>query len=65
MFELCLGKENGLKATDVWDCEYDLLIALGCDTIKNDDMNGYNVLTKQEALSKYNFDWEKMATKIG
>ena len=65
IFELCLGKDNGLKATDVWDCEYDLLSALGCDSIKTDDLDGYNIVTKQEALSKYNFDWEKLAKKIG
>jgi len=65
MFELCLGKDNGLKAIDVWDCEYDLLGALGCDSIKTDDLDGYNIVTKQEALSKYKFDWEKLAKKIG
>jgi predicted metalloendopeptidase len=65
LFELCLGKNNGIKASDVWDCEYDILTALGCDTIKNDDPDGYNIVTKQEALTKYNFDWEKLAKKIG
>ena len=65
LFELCLGKNNDLKASDVWDCEYDILTALGCDTIKNDDPDGYNIVTKQEALTKYNFDWEKLAKKIG
>ena len=65
MFDLCLGKNNGIKASDVWDCEYDLLTALGCDTIKTDDLDGYNIVTKQEALSKYGFDWEKLAKKIG
>ena len=65
MFELCLGKNNGLKATDIWDCEYDLLTALGCDTIKNDDPSGYNVVTKQDALTKYGFDWEALAKQIG
>ena len=64
MFDLCLGKGHGLKSTDVWDCEYDMLTALGCDSIKNDDMDGYNVLTAKSAL-KYGFDWDKMATQIG
>lgn len=64
-FRLCLGKNNDLKATDVWDCEYDILTALGCSDIKNDDLDGYNVLTKSEALKKYNFDWGELATKIG
>ena len=65
IFDLCLGKNNGIKASDVWDCEYDLLTALGCDTIKTDDLDGYNIVTKEEALSKYGFDWEKLAKKIG
>ena len=65
MFDLCLGKGHGVIATDVWDCEYELLTALGCDTIKTDDPDGYNVVTKEESLRKYGFDWEKMAKKIG
>ena len=64
MFDLCLGKGHGLKSTDVWDCEYDMLTALGCDSIKNDDPDGYNVLTAESAL-KYGFDWNKMAKQIG
>ena len=65
MFNLCLGNGHGLKAQDVWDCEYDLLTSLGCDDIKEENEDGYNVLTKSEALTKYNFDWEKLAKKIG
>ena len=65
IFELCLGKDNGLKATDVWDCEYDLLSALGCDSIKTDDLDGYNIVTKNEALKKYGFNWEIFAKSVG
>ena len=64
MFDLCLGKGHGLKATDIWDCEYDILSALGCDSIKGDDPDGYNVLTQEDGL-KYGFDWNEMARKIG
>jgi len=65
MFDLCLGKGHGLKSQDIWDCEYNLLTAFGCDSIKNDDDDGYNIITKSEALEKYNFDWQRFATKIG
>jgi putative endopeptidase len=65
IFELCLGKGHGLKATDVWDCEYDLLSALGCDSIKTDDLDGYNIVTKNEALKKYGFNWEIFAKSVG
>ena len=64
MFDLCLGKGHGLKSTDVWDCEYDMLSAFGCDSIKSDDPEGYNVLTQEEAL-KYGFDWNELAKQIG
>lgn len=65
MFDLCLGKGHGLKSSDIWECEYDILTSLGCNSIKKEDFNGYNVVSKQEALDKYNFDWEKFATIIG
>ena len=64
MFELCLGKNNGIKAIDIWDCEYEILSALGCDTIKDDDNEGHNILTQKDAL-KLGFDWNQLATKIG
>lgn len=64
MFDLCLGKGHGLKSKDVFDCEYDILSALGCDSIKSDDPKGYNLLTQEEAL-KYGFDWNEMTKKIG
>lgn len=64
MFDLCLGKGHGLQSIDVWDCEYDILTAMGCDTITEDDLDGYNVLTPTSAL-KYGFDWAQMAEKIG
>lgn len=64
MFDLCLGKGHGLRAMDVWDCEYDMLSALGCDSIKSDDPDGYNIVTQEEAL-KYGFDWNEMAKHIG
>jgi putative endopeptidase len=64
MFTLCLGNNHGLNPIDVWECEYDILSALGCNTIKNDDEDGYNVLT-QEIAMKYGFNWYELATKIG
>ena len=65
MFNACLGKGHGLKSSDVWDCEYDILSALGCDSIKNDDLDGYNIVNEHESLSKYGFEWKEFATKIG
>ena len=65
MFDACLGKNHGLKALDVWNVEYDMLSMMGCSKIKRDDENGYNVLTHDESLNKYNFDWFKFASELG
>ena len=70
MFDLCLGgseneaQRKRVSAQDIWDCEYELLTALGCGGVK-EDPDGYNVLTTREALEEYGFDWVKMATAIG
>lgn len=65
MFSLCLGKNHGLKSQDVLDCEYDMLSALGCNTIKDDDLDGYNVVSTKEALDKYGFNWQVFAKSVG
>ncbi len=65
IFKACVGNNHDYKSTDIWDCEYEMLVALGCNKIKNDNEDGYNIVTKEEALDKYGFDWTKMALKIG
>jgi putative endopeptidase len=65
VFDACLGANHGLKATDVWDVEYDILGALGCYKIKKDDENGYNIVTKAESIKKCGLDWSELATEIG
>lgn len=65
IFNACIGPNHHYKPSDVWECEYDILSALGCNSIKDDNEDGYNVLTKEEALTKYGFDWGSMAEKIG
>ena len=38
---------------------------MGCNSIKNDSSDFYNVVKKEEALSKYGFDWEKFSHFLG
>jgi putative endopeptidase len=65
IFDACLGAKHDLKASDVWDVEYDILGALGCYKIKKDNENGYNVVTKNESIKKCGLDWCELATEIG
>jgi predicted metalloendopeptidase len=64
MFDKCFGLNHGLKGTDVYEVEYDILMANGCDSVKNDSMD-YNKVSKEDSLKKYGFDWEKFSHFIG
>jgi putative endopeptidase len=65
MFNTCLGKGHGLKAKDVWDIEYELLITMGCNSVKNESKEYYNVVQTSESLKKYGFDFARLAKEIG
>lgn len=65
LFDACLGKGHGIKPIDIWNVEYDLLTMMGCDSVKNESKEYYNVVTKEDALNKYGFDWEMFAKEVG
>ena len=65
IFDGCLGKGHGLSGQDVFDVEYDLLLAMGCDSVKNDSPDFYNPVKADEALSKYGFDWVQFSQFLG
>ena len=50
---------------DIWNVELQLLDAMGCDKIKKEDPNYYNVVTKKELEEEYGFDWTKFTEKLG
>jgi putative endopeptidase len=65
IFDSCLGKDHGLNGRDVFDVEVDILTAMGCDGVKNEDPDGYNKVTSGEALEKYGFDWKQFCKFLG
>jgi predicted metalloendopeptidase len=65
LFEICAGKNHGLKASDVWDVEIEMLMAMGCGSVKNESKEWYNVVKTSESLEKYGFDFERLALLIG
>jgi putative endopeptidase len=64
IFSSCLGNGHGLKAQDVFDCEVAILNAMGCDSVKKDSPDFYNVVKRGEAL-EYGFDWDTFTRNIG
>lgn len=66
-FNACLGEKQAkhYNPHDIWDVELELLDAMGCNTIKKEDPDFYNVVTSKELETKYQFDWDYFATKLG
>ena len=63
IFDYCLGPNHDLNANDVFDCELEILMAFGCDGVKESG-EFYNKVKKEDAL-KYGFDWEQFSKSLG
>ena len=50
---------------DIWNVEIQLLDAMGCDKIKKEDPDYYNVVSKDELENDYGFDWTQFTDKLG
>jgi putative endopeptidase len=65
-FKTCLPNEyKDYNARDVYDVEYELLDAMGCLKMKHDDPDMYNVVSRKELESVYDFDWSRFSKQIG
>jgi len=65
LFDAYLGKQHGLDANDVFDVECDILLAMECNSIKNDSDDNYNFVKKEDALKMYGFDWDQLTHYLG
>ena len=67
LFEVAFGKEHTFNVKDIYDCEIELLDALSCNVIKEDEneQTYYNVVTKEESLKHFGFDWVAFCKAFG
>jgi endothelin-converting enzyme/putative endopeptidase len=49
---------------DVFNVQKEIITAMGCDKIKNESKDYYNIVKKEDA-HKYNFNWEAFAKAVG
>jgi len=61
----CLGKNCGLKGSDVFDVEVDIFNTLGCIDITSKEETTYNKISASESLSKYGFNWAEFSKCLG
>jgi putative endopeptidase len=65
LFADCFGEDNGFNVKDVYDTEVELLNAMSCDVIKESDEDGYNLVTKDESLKIFSFNWAEFCKSMG
>ena len=65
VFAVAFGENHGYNVKDIFDTEFEILNAMACDLIKETDKDGYNLVTKDEALKMFGFNWEEFCKHLG
>jgi putative endopeptidase len=65
LFNLAFGENHGYNVEDVYNTEVELLNAMSCDLIKATDDDGYNLVSKEESLKHFGFDWVEFCKALG
>ena len=63
-FDVCLHNHE-YNPQDIWDVEYEMLIAMGGCTSTKNNADWYNLITEAQLKNEYNFDWGLFSKKIG
>jgi predicted metalloendopeptidase len=65
VFEIAFGENHSFNVKDIYDIEVELLNAMACNIIKEEDEDGYNLISKEEAIKNFGFDWEIFCKSMG
>ena len=65
LFEIAFGENHEFNVKDIFDTEYEILNAMACNLIKEEDDDGYNLVSKEEALQNFGFNWEEFCKYVG
>ena len=65
LFAIAFGENHGFNVKDVFQTEFEILNAMSCELIDKSDPDGYNLVTKEEALNNFGFNWEEFSKYLG
>jgi putative endopeptidase len=67
MFTIVFGEKHGYNVEDIFNTEIELLNAMACELIPEDklDPDNYNIITKDEAIKDFKFNWAEMCKHLG
>lgn len=65
LFANAFGPEHNFNVEDVFNVERKLVDAKNYNKIKNEDVDGYNLVIANESQEKYGFDWISFSRALG
>ena len=67
VFTIAFGENHGYNVKDVFDTEVELLNSMACELIPEKDLDpdNYNLITKDEAIKNFKFDWSEFCKNLG
>lgn len=65
LFSNVFGKNHGYNVKDVYDVEVKIITTMGCEFNTDKKPTNYNKIYKDEAMKKYQFNWEEFAHGLG
>ena len=65
LFTICFGEKHGFNVKDIFDTENEILNAMACNLVKETDPDDYNLISKDEALKIFKFNWEVFCKALG
>jgi len=64
LFTNVFGEKHGFNVEDIFNVEYKMLDAMGCNDFK-EDPDLYNLVKTKDALDTFGFDWARLAKALG
>jgi predicted metalloendopeptidase len=65
LFIIAFGNNHGYNMEDIFNTEFEILNAMSCELITEVDSDGYNLITKEEALTNFGFNWTEFCKNLG
>ena len=65
LFKKVFGDNHNFNTDDIYNIEVDIFNAYGCVDVTTKIENSYNRVFKDDAMKKYNFNWEEFSKELG
>jgi hypothetical protein len=65
LFKKVFGDNHNFNTEDIYNIEVEIFNSFGCTDVTTKEEKLYNRVYKDEAMKKYNFNWEEFSKELG